>query len=176
MYKDFTSSSISLKVWDGNEWHWLHCRLFGEEFPEDAQIMSPSVVFDNEFIMLHVPIKEMTSDTSTVKVRIQDGSKICGVQFTNGNAFAVACIMNECNEELAVRFFKGGNAYVHHCNHILEKIEKSQKSLGASYEGKANQKYWLILDIENLFVIETDEKIVVGRREALSKVHELRSK
>lgn len=34
----------------------------------------------------------------------------------------------------------------------------------------------IILDIENLFVIETDEKIVVGRREALSKVHELRSK
>ena len=34
----------------------------------------------------------------------------------------------------------------------------------------------ILLDAENLFVIETEERIVVGNRESLSKVHELRNK
>ena len=34
----------------------------------------------------------------------------------------------------------------------------------------------VLLDTDELFVIETEERIVVGRKEALSKVHELRNK
>ncbi|MBR2247902.1 MAG: mannose-1-phosphate guanylyltransferase [Clostridia bacterium] len=34
----------------------------------------------------------------------------------------------------------------------------------------------ILLDAEDLFVIETDERVVVGKKESLSKVHELRNK
>ena len=34
----------------------------------------------------------------------------------------------------------------------------------------------ILLDADDLFVIETEERIVVGNKESLSKVHELRNK
>lgn len=34
----------------------------------------------------------------------------------------------------------------------------------------------VLLDVDDLFVIETEERIVIGRKESLSKVHELRNK
>ena len=39
--------------------------------------------------MLHVPVKEFTADTATVKQRIQEGRKICAIQFTNGDVFGL---------------------------------------------------------------------------------------
>lgn len=145
MYRGFTSEEIILKVWDGERWQWLRCRLYGRKFSEDAVIMSPSVVFEHEFLMLHVPVKEVTCDTSTVKERMEKGRNVCGVHFTNGDAFAVASISDESGREIAVRFFKGGKAYSHHCQMLLEKIAKSEKSLGEVDSGQPNKKYWMHL-------------------------------
>ena len=62
----------------------MRCRLYGREFPAEAELMSPSVTFEKKYLMLHVPVKEFTADTATVKQRIQEGRKICAIQFTNG--------------------------------------------------------------------------------------------
>lgn len=145
MYRDFSADEITLKVWNTEQWQWMRCRLYGKDFPKDGQIMSPSVVFEYEFIMLHVPVKEATCDPAPVKVRMQEGRNICGLQFTNGDAFAVGSIQDRAGRELAVRFFKGGAEYSHHCRHVLEKIEKSEKSLGNVSAGRPNQKYWMHL-------------------------------
>ena len=48
----------------------------GKEFPEEAQLMSPSVVLDQKFEMLHVPVKEVVQDASTVKERIAEGRNV----------------------------------------------------------------------------------------------------
>lgn len=40
----------------------------------------------------------------------------------------------------------------------------------------ASSKEIVLLDADDLFVIETEDRIVVGKRESLSKVHELRNK
>lgn len=40
----------------------------------------------------------------------------------------------------------------------------------------SNNKEVILFDVEDLFIIETDERIVVGKRESLEKVHELRNK
>lgn len=142
MYRDFTSEEITLRVWDGSDWRWLRCRLYGKDFPEDAQLMSPSVVEERDFLMLHVPVKQTTPDTSSVKERMKEGKNICGLQFTNGDTFAVGCVWNDHGEELGTRFFHGGLEYSHHYHRILRKIEKSQNSLCTSQEGQANRKYW----------------------------------
>lgn len=145
MYREFTSEKITLKVWDGAIWRWMGCRLNGKEFPEHGQPMSPSVVFDGCFIMLHVPVKEPVTDISSVKERMGNGGNICGLQFTNGDAFAVASVCDGDGKETAVRFFNGGLEYSHHCRKVLQRIEKSENSLGDSPEGAVNRKYWIHL-------------------------------
>ena len=117
----------------------------GRGFPEDAQLMSPSVVLDRTFEMLHVPVREVLQDASSAKDRILEGRNICGVHFTNGNAFAVSSVMDCEGKELAVRYFKGGNEYRHRCKKILEKIGKSRNSCGKNGNGKVDQKYWMHL-------------------------------
>lgn len=147
MYRNFTSSEITLKVWDGEQWQWLRCRLYGQEFPLKAQLMSPAVVFDGKFIMLHVPVKETVYDTFTVRQSVENGRKLCAVQFTNGDAFAVASICDAQGKETAVRFFKGGSEYGHHCRIVMDKIEKSRASLGDGIcqAENPNKKHWMHL-------------------------------
>lgn len=84
--------------------------------------MSPSVVLDQKYEMLHVPVKEIVQDASIAKERIVEGRNVCGIHFTNGDAFAVASVMNCEGKELAVRYFKGGKEYTHRCSKVLEKI------------------------------------------------------
>lgn len=56
MYRELTVHGVELRVWTGDEWHWMHCRLYGKEFPEDGQLMSPSVVYEHPYTMLQVPV------------------------------------------------------------------------------------------------------------------------
>ena len=76
MYRELTSHGVELRVWTGDEWHWMHCRLYGKEFPEDGQLMSPSVVYEHPYTMLQVPVKEVVQDASGMKERIS-GRKKC---------------------------------------------------------------------------------------------------
>lgn len=145
MYQELTENSIELRVWTGMEWRWMHCRLSGRSIPQEAKIMSPSVVFEKPYVMLHIPIKEIVQDASSVKERIAEGRNICGIQFGNRNIFAVASVMNAEKKEVAVHFFKGGNEYTHRYLNIIEHIEKSYASHGKNGEGQINRKYWMKL-------------------------------
>ena len=55
MYRDFTETGISLKLWDGDSWRWLRIRLRGNKIPQDGQMMSPALVLRDKRIELHVP-------------------------------------------------------------------------------------------------------------------------
>ncbi len=77
----------------GDEWHWMHCRLYGKEFPEDGQLMSPSVVYEHPYTMLQVPVKEVVQDASGIKERIAAERNVCGVQFGTKDVFAVASVL-----------------------------------------------------------------------------------
>lgn len=145
MYREFTSEHISLRVWDGERWNWLGCRLSGREFPSDARVLSPSVVLEGPYLMLHVPVREPVQDISPLKKRLGEGGNICGVQFSNGDAFAVASVFSPDGGEVSIRFFNGGREYSHHCRKVLEKIDQSKDSLGDLPEGPANKKYWMHL-------------------------------
>lgn len=145
MYRDFSHKEITLKVWTGEKWQWMRCRLYGEIFPEQAELMSPSVTFEKKYLMLHVPVKEFTADTASVKQRIQEGRRICAIQFTNGDAFAVGTVCDGAGKEIAVKFWSGGKEYTHRCNQIQKKIEKARKSLGEEKQPGENRKYWMRL-------------------------------
>lgn len=145
MYRDFSNREITLRVWSGKKWFWMHCRLSGREFPENASLMSPSVVFEYKYDMLHVPVKKESGNTATIKQRMKEDCNILSIQFTNSDAFAVESVLNCQGQEQAVKFWDGGREYSHHCRRILEKIRKSQQATAGNQKGKADQKYWMHL-------------------------------
>lgn len=145
MYQDFSAKEITLCVWTGDTWTWMHCRLSGRDFPENARLMSPSVVFEYKYDMLHVPVRQNNENTATVRQRMQAGCRILCIQFTNSDAFAVGVVLDGTGQEIAVKFWKGGNEYSHHCRKLLEKIQKSQEATGGRQTGRVDQKYWMHL-------------------------------
>ena len=107
--------------------------------------MSPSVVFEYKYDMLHVPVRKEGGTTSTVKQRMKSDRNILSIQFTNSDSFAVGTVLNGKGQEKSVKFWGGGKEYSHHCRRILEKIRKSQESTAGNQTGKVNQKYWMHL-------------------------------
>mgnify|MGYP002279660867 CR=1 FL=1 len=166
MYKDLDSHSIRVKVWNGEKWCWIHGRLSGSEIPADASCLSPRLVFREKQIELHVPIRQSVSNRGTLKQRIGKELRICTVQFTNGDSIAVCCVMNRDYTVEAVKFFRGGAAYMNRCQRILDKIEKSQKASPKETDKDANKKYWKKLkDIHEDISHQISRKIVNFSRE-----------
>ncbi len=64
---------------------------------------------------------------------------------TNSDAFAVGVVLDGTGQEIAVKFWKGGKEYRHHCRKLLEKIQKSQEATGGRQTGRVDQKYWMHL-------------------------------
>ena len=61
----------------------------------------------------------------------------------------------------AVKFFRGGTAYMNRCQRILDKIEKSQKASPKEADKDANKKYWKKLkDIHEDISHQISRKIV----------------
>ena len=145
MYQEFSAKEITLRVWTGDTWTWMHCRLSGRAFPENARLMSPSVVFEYKYDMLHVPVRQNNENTATVRQRMQAGCRILCIQFTNSDAFAAGVVLDGTGQEIAVKFWKGGKEYSHHCRKLLEKIQKSQEATGGRQTGRVDQKYWTFL-------------------------------
>ena len=149
MYRDFTDRRITLNVWNGGEWVWMKCRLHGARLPapgqEGVRWMSPSAVPGKKHDFLHVPVWEPVEDARKLKQRMADGERICAVQFTNTDSFAVCCILEPDGSQMAARYIRGGEQYVHRCREILGYIGKSRESGGSRGQVKADQKYWMRL-------------------------------
>ena len=142
MYEELTSRSVNLKVYDGEKWRWLHCRLSGNELPEDAEYMSPRLVFKPKQTELHVPVRMRVDDGRKLKDRMNKNLRICSLRFTNTDACVVCCVMDHQGEIQGVRFVRGGRDYEARCRLILDKIEQSAKAVGGNDSQGDNRKYW----------------------------------
>lgn len=130
MFCELTDHSVSLKLWDGKVWNWVHCRLKGRELPADTKCMSPTLNLTPKGAVLNVPVRENVEDGRKAKERMQAGIRICSLQFTNEDAFAVGVILEPDGEQAAVRFFRGGLEYTHLCRMRLDKIKESGEAMG----------------------------------------------
>ena len=145
MYRNISDTSIELKLWDGKKWKWITCQLEGKRFPEDADIMSPSLKHSGKALMLHVPVKQENSDARTAKERVQNGSRICSVQFTNTDIFAMCSIQDAEGNPMAAKACRGGNTYRHQAEASLKRLEKSQKFTEKDNVPHADQKHYMYL-------------------------------
>ncbi len=132
MYKDFTESTVTLKLFNGSGWKWVVCSLdtCGRELPSDEQMMSPVIVFDHGRAMFHVPVKEEVEDVRTVKERLPDTEKICAVYFPKADVIAVAVLMDKQGSFLESHFIRGGKDLIHRKNLIMKRINRNRESMG----------------------------------------------
>ena len=143
MYKDLTSESVTLKLWNGYKWEWYHTKLNGRTFDDKLESLSPTLVVNSRYVMMHLPVKELVEDVRPVKERMQDDNlKVCGVTFSNTNNIAICTIVNRKGEFVKSKFISGGNFYKSQTEEILSQIKRNRQK-SSQVLGKADHKrYW----------------------------------
>lgn len=149
MYRDFKENEISLKLWNGDSWKWIRCRLKGNKSPDTGQMLSPALVLkrnhaddDIKRAELHIPWKMPINDGRNAKERMAAKEKICSAVFTNKDTSLVCCILNQSGDMESCLFLRGGAEYAHRCHLTAEKLDRSQKSSGEGDNPRANARYW----------------------------------
>ncbi len=143
MYKDLTQNSVSLKLWNGYKWKWYKAKLSGRTFDSKAESMSPSLVINSEYVMLHIPVKEVVEDVRTVKMRMLDENlKVCGVCFSNTDNVAICTILNRRGEFVKSKFIGGGDFYKAQTDKVLKKIKKHRQKNKNVLEVADHKTYW----------------------------------
>ncbi|MDO4277121.1 MAG: zinc ribbon domain-containing protein [Eubacteriales bacterium] len=142
MYRNLSDQGIQLKLWNGEKWCWAECTLSGRDFPEDGTLMSPVLVKEKNWYMLHIPVKQENKDARNAKERMAAGERICSVRFTNTDTFAMCCVLVGDGSLEAVQNCRGGDAYRHHCRQLLDKINKSRVYTDKDNSSRPNKKYY----------------------------------
>ena len=136
MYKEFCSTSVMLKLFNGSNWEWVSCSIdiCGRVFPKTKQILSPTLVLTGNRAMLHVPVKEEVLDVRPVKERLDNNEKICAVYLPNSDTMAAMVVLDIEGKLLASRFIHGGRELAHRKSVYIKRIEENRKSMGGNKE------------------------------------------
>ena len=113
MYKDFDEKSILLKLNTGKTWAWVKHRYTGRPFPENAELMSPTIVIKKKKVMLHIPVKEIVEDSRTAKERVKQNEKFVAVALTGSDNLAVCTTIEADGRATAPYFIKGEKELAH---------------------------------------------------------------
>ena len=140
MYKDFEGNSIKLKLFDGTEWRWFKAKLPNLTVPKNADILSPTIVMHEKYILAHIPIKKPIEDIIPIRYRMEEKDlKICSVMFTNTDKFAICIILDKKGNFIKSKFISGGNKYSERTSRIFKQIQKSNKK---KHNYCGNKKLW----------------------------------
>lgn len=142
MYRDFQQNTISLKLWDGEEWQWSRLRLRGNTVPEEGQMMSPALVLKKDHAELHIPWKIPVADGRGARERITAENKICSTIFTGQDAYTVCCILDSSGKRESSFYIKGGGEYANASRQIYDRIKRSEDVQGGGGNAKVNYRYW----------------------------------
>ncbi len=136
MYKEFTSTSINLKLYNGAKWVWQLCEIdtCGRTMPTAEKIQSPIIVLDKDCAMLHVPVKEEVEDARSAKERLANNEKICAVYFPNSDTLATMVLLEADSTFIKSKFIGGGKELSHRKQILLDRIEKNRQSMGYGKE------------------------------------------
>jgi len=136
MYKDFTETSICLKLFDGERWNWITCGVdtCGRTFPEQENMLSPTLKIDGKRAMLHVPVKQEVSDIRPVAERLNQQENICAVAFPSNDCLAVLVVLSPAGEFLESCFIRGGKELAHRRKQLQQRIEQNRKRTGIGQE------------------------------------------
>lgn len=143
MYKELKKDSVKLKLWNGYKWEWFHTKLKGQDFDDKLESMSPTLVISSQYVMMHLPVREIVDDVRTVKERMQDADlKVCGISFSNTDNIAICTILDRNGEFIKSKFVSGGNYYKAQTEKILKQIKKHRQQGKKELEMADHKTYW----------------------------------
>ena len=143
MYKELKKDSVMLKLWNGYKWEWFKAKLKGREFDEKLESMSPTLVINSRYVMMHLPVREVVEDVRPVKERMQDENlKVCGISFSNTDNIAICTILNRNGEFVKSKFISGGNFYKSQTERILKQIKKHRQKGKKTLDKADHKTYW----------------------------------
>lgn len=143
MYKDLTRTSVKLKLWNGYKWDWFQTKLKGRDFDERLESMSPTLVINSQYVMMHLPVREIVDDVRPVKERMQDEDlKVCGISFSNTDNLAVCTVLDKNGDFFKSKFISGGNYYKAQTEKILKQIKKHRQQGKKELERADHKTYW----------------------------------
>ena len=172
MYKDFDEKSILLKLYTGKTWAWVKHRYTGRPFPENAELMSPTIVIKKKKVMLHIPVKEIVEDSRTAKERVKQNEKFVAVALTGSDSLAVCTTIEADGRATAPYFIKGGKELAHRRKLLLGYTKRGSAgndmthtvgnaALSVPQEHRPNAKYYeKITRITDHYAHEVSRKIV----------------
>ena len=172
MYKDFDEKSILLKLYTGKAWAWVKHRYTGRPFPENAELMSPTIVIKKKKVMLHIPVKEIVEDSRTAKERVQQNEKFVAVALTGSDSLAVCTTIEADGRATAPYFIKGGKELAHRRKLLLGYTKRGlaendmthtvgDAALSVPQEHRPNKKYYdKITRLTDHYAHEVSRKIV----------------
>lgn len=145
MYRNLSGDSIELKLWNGTKWDWYKATIKGRTF-EQEEVMSPTIVIDSKFAMLHLPIKKEVEDVTPVKFRMHEAdTKVLSLSFSNYDNFAI-CVVLDCKGNfIKSKFIGGGNEYKDRTSKILAKIKKDRQ-VNTKLVERDHKNYWIKLN------------------------------
>ena len=159
MYKDFDEKSILLKLYTGRAWAWVKHRYTGRPFPENAELMSPTVVIKKKKVMLHIPVKEIVEDGRTAKERVKQHESFVAVALTTSDTLAVCTTIQADGSASHPYFIKGGKELAHRRKQLLGYTKRS--SAPENVIGRPNLKYYQkITRVTDHYAHEVSRKIV----------------
>ncbi|WP_133965016.1 hypothetical protein [Eubacterium limosum] len=176
MYKDFDEKSILLKLYTGKAWAWVKHRYTGRPFPENAELMSPTIVIKKKKVMLHIPVKEIVEDSRTAKERVKQNEKFVAVALTGSDNLAVCTTIEADGRATAPYFIKGGKELAHRRKLLLGYTKRGiagdntprlmaqpvgNAALSVPQEHRPNAKYYdKITRLTDHYAHEVSRKIV----------------
>ena len=121
MYKDFAEGSLKVKLFNGKTWNWYKANIRDTNSKENNEILSPTIVLNKEYVMIHIPTKKEVKDVSPIKSRMyKKNIRVCGVAFSNSDSFAICVVIDKEKNIIKTKFIKGGNEYRKQTSIILK--------------------------------------------------------
>lgn len=165
MYRNFTDSGIELKLYTGEEWHWVTYGMRGKKIPAQGKRLSPVLKRIGKQAYLYVPVALPVQDIRTVKDRLSNHSKLLAVAFPNGDCMAAGAVFNEDRQFAKSHCFYGGGELKACRNRAIRRLNKSlesrKKSKTIETEADFNKKiYNKITAVNQHFTNQISRQIV----------------
>ena len=161
MYRELSNDSVEIKLFNGENWQWYPSKIKNLKIKETEEILSPTIVINKDYLMLHIPIKEIIEDVTPIKERMQNEHiKVCGIAFSNSDSFAICVILDEKRNLIKTKFIKGGKEYKDKTAKILSKIRKHRQQ-SKQYIEKDHKNYWKKLNnISEFYAHKVSKEII----------------
>ena len=138
MWKEYTGTTVLLKLWTGQSWSWIKVRLSGRRLPEGWETKSPQLVLHGKHWWVHFPLERVMERPKTVATQVMGvpDVKICAVDLNITEHLAVCTIQTVKGTVIATRFIGGGKQLHGLRKRLLGRIARNRGKTGITASGE----------------------------------------